>query len=506
MENILVVDVGTSSLKAMLYTRTGHLLHSASRPCDSEFGRKPNYVKQDSQTWKSALLHTLQDVGVHVGSKGLKIEAIAVTSQRASVIPVDRDGMPLHKALMWQDKRSIPQCEALLAQLSLQEMYRRTGLRVNPYFSVPKMMWLKEHRPQVHELTHKFLGVQDYVAHLLTNRFVTDSSQACRTMLMNINTFSWDEDMLRISGIDRSLLPDLVAPGTAVGGLTKAMAEHSGLAAGVPVILAGGDQQCAALALNVLRPGDAEANTGTGSFVIAYSDKPRFHEDCRTLCSAAAVPGTWIVEAGTFTTGLVHRWFKEQFYPEGAQSYELMNAEAARSPAGAKGVLLIPHFEGSSAPYWNPLARGLFFNLTMATTRSDMARAVIEGIAFEISKNVSLLESLGAPIDSVCVAGGLTTLDLFNQIQADAFGKPVLRYDNTEASSLGALMSASVTLGLYASHLEAFQTILATEPKRYEPEDARTRKYRQMLERKDALYDALNERGIYSMFNEVFTH
>ena len=113
MENILVVDVGTSSLKAMLYTRTGHLLHSASRPCDSEFGRKPNYVEQDSQTWKSALLHTLQDVGVHVGSKGLKIEAIAVTSQRASVIPVDRDGMPLHKALMWQDKRSIPQCEAL---------------------------------------------------------------------------------------------------------------------------------------------------------------------------------------------------------------------------------------------------------------------------------------------------------------------------------------------------------------------------------------------------------
>jgi glycerol kinase len=131
-----------------------------------------------------------------------------------------------------------------------------------------------------------------------------------------------------------------------------------------------------------------------------------------------------------------------------------------------------------------------------------MARAVIEGIAFEISKNISLLESLGAPIDSVCVAGGLTTLDLFNQIQADAFGKPVLRYDNTEASSLGALMSASVTLR-FASHLEAFQTILATKPKRYEPEDARTRKYRRILDRKDALYDALNKRGIYSMFNEV---
>lgn len=503
MENILVIDVGTSSLKAMLYTRTGHLLHSASRPYNSEFGRKPNYVEQDPQTWKSSLFETLQDVGVHTAAKGLTVEAIAITSQRASVIPVDRDGLPLHKALMWEDKRSIPQCDQLLARLSLDEMYRRTGLRVNPYFSAPKMMWLKEHRPQVYERSHKLIGVQDYVVHLLTGRFVTDCTQACRTMLMNINTFAWDEDMLRISGIDRTLLADLVPPGTAVGGLTEALAEQTGLKAGIPIILGGGDQQCAALSLNVLRLGDAEANTGTGSFIIAYSDKPQFHPECKTLCSAGAIPGTWIVEAGIFTTGLIHRWFKEQFYPEGPQSYELMNAETEKSPPGAKGVLLVPHFEGSAAPYWNPLARGVFFNLTMATTRADMARAVVEGIAFEIASDVALLESLGAPIHSVRVAGGLTTLDLFNQIQADAFGKTVLRYDNNEASSLGALMSACVTLGLYAHHQEAFQTILATEPRRYLADDAVTRKYKRTLERKDALYAALNEGGIYGMFNEV---
>jgi xylulokinase/glycerol kinase len=502
MENILVVDVGTSSLKAMLYTRAGHLLHSAARPYDSEFGRKPNYVEQDCQTWKSALLETLKDVGDHVAVKGLDVAAIAVTSQRASVIPVDREGVPLHKALMWQDKRSIPQCEALLGELPLEAMYKRTGLRVNPYFSVPKMMWLKAHRPQVYEATHKLIGVQDYVAHLLTGRFVTDASQACRTMLMNIGTFTWDEEMLGISGIDRALLPDLVAPGAQVGALTEALAEHTGLKAGIPVILGGGDQQCAALSLDVLKPGDAEANTGTGSFVIAYSDAPRFHPECRTLCSASAVPGKWIVEAGIFTTGLIHRWFKEQFYPEG-DSYAVMNAEAQSSPPGAKGVLLIPHFEGSAAPYWNPLARGMFFNLTMATTRADMARAVVEGIAFEIAKNLRLLEGLGVPIESVRVAGGLTTLDLFNQIQADAFAKPVLRYDNNEASSLGALISAGVTLGLFADHQEAFRTIMSTDPRRYEPEDAVTRRYRTILQRKDALYDALDNNGIYDSFNQV---
>ncbi|RAI33011.1 FGGY-family carbohydrate kinase [Rhodoplanes serenus] len=503
MENIVVVDVGTSSLKAMLYTRAGHLLHSAARPYDSEFGRKPNYVEQDPQTWRSALFDTLKDVGDHVAVKGLDVAAIAVTSQRASVIPVDQDGVPLHKALMWQDKRSIPQCEALLAELSLDDVYQRTGLRVNPYFSAPKMMWLKAERPQIHAQTHKLLGVQDYVAHLLTGRFVTDASQACRTLLMNIRTFDWDEDMIRVSGIDRDLLPDLVPPGSRVGGLTAAMAAHCGLPEGVPVILGGGDQQCAALALDVLQPGAAEANTGTGSFVIAYSDEPRFHPECRTLCSAGAVPGTWIVEAGIFTTGLVHRWFKEQFYPEGADAYAVMNEEARRSPPGAKGVLLVPHFEGSAAPYWNPLARGLFFNLTMATTRADMARAVVEGIAFEIAKDVQLLESLGVPIESVRVAGGLTTLDLFNQIQADAFAKPVLHYDNSEASSLGALMSATVTLGLYADHPQAFRTIVADEPETYLPDDAVTRRYRRILQRKDALYDALDAHGIYATFNQV---
>lgn len=503
MENILVIDVGTSSLKAMLYTRAGHLLHRASQEYQSEFGRKPYYVEQDPETWKSALVHTLADTGAHVKTKGLDLAAIAITSQRASVIPVDREGHPLHKALMWQDKRSMPQCEGLLAQLSLEDMYRRTGLRVNPYFSMPKMVWLKQERPHIYASAHKLLGVQDYVAHLLTGRFATDSSQACRTMLMNINTFAWDEDMLRVSGIDASLLADIVPPGTTAGALTKAMAGLTGLPEGIPVILAGGDQQCAALSLNILRPGDAEANTGTGSFVIAYSSEPRFHGQCKTLCSAAAVPDTWIVEAGIFTTGLIHRWFKEQFYPDAPDSYGKMNEDARSSPPGANGVLMLPHFEGSAAPYWNPLAKGLFFNITMATVRADLARAVIEGIALEMAHNLSLLEGLGTPVNSVSVAGGLTSLDLFNQIQADAFGKTVLRYDNNEASSLGALMSAAVTLGLYGSHQEAFQTILDGEPRKYSPDEAVTRRYRQVLHRMARVYGALNDQKIYSLFNEV---
>jgi len=499
MEHILVVDVGTSSLKTMLYDRVGHLLYRSAKEYHSEFGRD-NHVEQNPASWKNALQVTLKNAGEFVSGKNIHIDAIAVTSQRASVIPVDQDGEPLHNAIMWQDKRSVAACGKLLEQFSLKDIYRRTGLRVDPYFSAPKMMWLKAERPQLYARTHKLLGVQDYVVYLLTGAFVTDWTQACRTMLMNINTFSWDEDLLRISGVSPSLLPDLQPPGSVVGYLDNKMAAATWIAPGTPVVIGGGDQQCAALALNILRPGYAEANTGTGSFVIAYSEKPQFDDNCRTLCSAAAVPGKWIAEAGIFNTGAIHRWFKEQFYPEGDDVYQLMNQEAAESPLGANGVMMLTHFEGSAAPYWNPMAKGMFFNLSLGSRRSDFSRAILEGISLEIAHNLSLLENLVGDISIVSVAGGLTSFDLFNRMQADAFAKTVVRYDNNEASSLGALMSAAVTLGIYKDYSEAFHTITPDEPKRYEPDAVSVEKYRRLFQRKDSLYNALNQQQIYELF------
>lgn len=499
VEHILVVDVGTSSLKAMLYDSAGNMLHRAAKEYHSEFGSN-NYVEQNPLTWKEALFFTLKQQSEFVKARNIHLEAIAVTSQRASVIPVNNEGEPLHNAIMWQDKRSIAQCDKMLGQLDLAEIYHRTGLRANPYFSVPKMMWLKDERAAIYAKAEKLLGVQDYVVYLLTGSYVTDWTQACRTMLMNINKFAWDEDMLRISGIPASKLADLRPPGSQAGFLDSGIAQATGLSPGIPVIIGGGDQQCAALALNILRPGYAEANTGTGSFVIAYSETPKFDDACRTLCSAAALPGKWIVEAGIFNTGSIHRWFKEQFYPEGEDVYELMNRDAADSPVGANGVMMLSHFEGSAAPYWDPLAKGMFFNLSLGSRRSDLVRAILEGVSLEIAHNISLIENLVKDISLVSVAGGLVAFDLFNQIQADAFNKTVIRYDNNEASSLGALMSACVTLGIYKDYHEAFSGICPDEPNEFRPNELNVEKYAKLFRRKDELYKALKQNEIYELF------
>lgn len=500
MANVLAVDVGTMSMRTSIYNDKGQELYQSAYEYSAIY-LPEGQVEQDTADWKNALEFNLKNIGEFIKENSVEIEGISVTSQRASVIPITNSGRPLYNAITWQDKRSIGVVDELLENISMKEIFKKTGLRANPYFSLPKMLWIKERAPLMYKETDKFIGVQDYVVYLLTKKFVTDASQAARTMLMNIETFDWDEDMLEISGITKDYLPELKKPGSVAGDLVDYYQKLLNIDKAVPVIMAGGDQQNAALALNVFKEGQAEANTGTGSFVIAHVDKPVFDEDMRVLCSASAVPGKWILEASIFNSGSTYRWFRNNFYSEQEANYEFMNEEASTSIIGANGVMLIPHFEGSAAPFWNSYAKGLFFNLSLGTTRGDMARAILEGIAIEIANNLSLMESVSGKLDAINVAGGLTRSDLFNQIQSDISYRPITKYENSEASSLGAVMSAFVTLGMFESYEEAFRKIVSEEEQTtYTPKASNHLKYNRVAARKAALYNTLNEGQVYEKF------
>ncbi|MGI6527468.1 MAG: FGGY family carbohydrate kinase [Caldicoprobacterales bacterium] len=261
MEYIITIDVGTMSMRSIVYDIKGTSMFTSSYEYHAIY-LPESHVEQDPDDWKKALDFTLAEAAEYVRSKGINISAIAVTSQRASVIPVDKEGTPLYNAVTWQDKRSVDMAEQLLEKISMNAIYRKTGLRANPYFSLPKMLWFKDKATDIYKKAYKLIGVQDYVMHLLTGEFKTDASQAARTMLMNIKTFQWDSELLDISGIDENLLCELYPPGSIAGGLENKIAKRVGLEEGIPVIMAGGDQQNAALALNILSPGTAEANTG----------------------------------------------------------------------------------------------------------------------------------------------------------------------------------------------------------------------------------------------------
>jgi glycerol kinase len=499
MENILTIDVGTMSIRAIIYNIEGKSLFTSSFEYHTIIWPE-GLVEQDTKDWAEGLAKIMTETGAYVKEKKLTLEAVSVTSQRASVIPIAKDGTPLYNAVTWQDKRSVAICDQLIDAMSLQSIYRKTGLRANPYFSLPKMMWFKQNRIDIYKQAYKLIGVQDYIIYLLTGTFKTDWTQAARTMLMNIKSFEWSKEMLSVSGIDKNKLCELCPPSSAAGGLTAEYAKKTGLPEGLPVLMAGGDQQNAALALNVLKTGKAEANTGTGSFVIVHSDKVAFDKKCRVLCSASAVPGKWISEAGIFNSGAIYRWFKEQFYQGKGVTFETINKEVEASEVGAGGVTLLPHFEGSAAPNWNPLAKGMFFNLSLGTKRGDLARAIIEGIAMEIADNISLIEDMIGDLEQISVAGGMTKSPLFNQIQADVSYRPVVKYANSEATSLGAAMTASVSLGIYKSYEEAFKKFIGTEDTVFMPDPANHIRYMQIRERRRELYDAIKGRGVYEKF------
>lgn len=499
MASIVVIDVGTQSIRAILYKDAKEEVFETKVLYSPIFNGIE--VEQDPRTWKDGLYKILKETNDYANKENITITHLSVTSQRASIIPIDKNGKVLYNAITWQDRRSYEQVNEVTKKMSKKEIYLKTGLRLDSYFSAPKIMWLKENMPDIYYGAHKIIGVQDYVVYLLTEKFITDSTQAARTLFMDINTFEWDDQLINVFGINKDLLPTIVKPGSIAGKITKQITEKTGLNSNIEVILAGGDQQCAAVGLNVLKPGTLEANIGTGSFVIAYSDKPVFDENMRVLCSASAVKDKWIVEAGLLTSGAIYTWYNEKFYGK-TNDYEEINKEVNESKPGANELLLIPHFKGSAAPYWNPLSKAMFFNASFDHFRGDYARAILEGIALEMGENIKLIEELIDYVDIIYAAGGLTKFPTFNQIMSDVFNKAVAVLSSAEATAMGALIQARVGLKIDNDHLESFNKLVdITNRTTYHAKPKNIITYRRMLRTKKHLYDALNDSQIYSYIN-----
>lgn len=254
------------------------------------------------------------------------------------------------------------------------------------------------------------------------------------------------------------------------------------------------DQQSAALGLGIISEGKLKCTTGTGSYLIAHSNTPVIDKKKRFLCKVGAMPGSYNLEAGMLTTGTVYRWFLEQFYSiKGDRAgVEEINKEVLSSPPGANGVLLLPHFEGSGAPHWNPDDCGVFYRMNLATTRADMARAVLEGIVMEMGENILLFKDNLGHIPQIHVSGGMTKFSTYNQLQADIYGCDVVLHSNCESTSLGAWISAVVACGLYKSYEDAFSTIhpLGTETV-FTPDTGKTGFYEHLNCEKSKLYNAI---------------
>lgn len=492
MESILTLDIGSTSMRAIHHDMTGRVLHKCRR------GMVPDYqnescVEMDANHFIKGLILLLKESCDFAMEKKIQILAISVTSQRSSVVPVNGKAEPLAPFITWHDKRTIALCKELSCHE--EKVYNTTGLKITPVLSAVKMTWLKRERPDIYQKTSKMLGFHDLAIYTLCNRFVTDHSLASNTNLLNLKTCEWDREMMEIFSVDASHLCDLVKPGSICGKSDKKLFGLTGIPEGIPIISAGGDQQCSALGLGITTNGKLKCTTGTGSYLIAHTDTPIIDEKRRFLCKVGAIPGTYNLEAGLLTAGAVYRWFLEQFYDyhPGSSEVETVNNEVLSSPPGANGVLLLPHFEGSGAPHWNPRDTGVFYKIKLSTTRADMARAVLEGIVMEMAENITLFkEKLGQEANNICISGGMTQFDAYNQLQADVYGETAVVSSNRESTSLGAWISAAVTLGVYPGYQEAFEAIQTKEQEKvFEPNPVMTLFYQGLKSERKKLYHAM---------------
>ncbi|WP_038057741.1 glycerol kinase GlpK [Thermus amyloliquefaciens] len=449
MKYLLALDQGTTSSRAILFSLEGRPVAMAQREFRQLYPR-PGWVEHDPlEIWESQL-GVAQEALRQAGVEAREVVALGLTNQRETTLVFEKGtGKPLHNAIVWQDRRTASLCQELKAQ-GLEPLFReRTGLLLDPYFSGTKLAWLLANVPGLRERAGRgevlFGTVDTWLLYRLTGGRVhaTDPSNASRTLLFNLHTLSWDEELLEVFRVPRAMLPE-VRPSD--GEFGETLPELFGRAIPIRGVL--GDQQAALFGQAALERGEGKCTYGTGAFLLLNTGERPVPSPKGLLSTVAwSVRGkvSYALEGSVFMAGAVVGWLRDGLglVQESAQVEAL-----AREVEDSGGVYLVPAFTGLGAPYWDPYARGAILGLTRGTTKAHLARAALEGVAFQVVDVVRTMEEAGTPLKELRVDGGMVENALFLQIQADLLGVPVLRPKVTETTALGAALMAGVGAGV----------------------------------------------------------
>ncbi|MHA1127261.1 MAG: xylulokinase [Candidatus Heimdallarchaeota archaeon] len=506
---LLSIDIGTTGGRSIIFNTKGQIIESAYEEYPS-FYPTPTSVEQNASDWWIVTKNTISSVLKKSKINPSDIVSVSVTNQRETIVAVDESGNPLSRAIVWQDRRTIEECDEIKEKIGSEKIYEITGLTVDPYFSAPKILWMKKHWSKAFTDAHKFLLVHDFIQMKLTGEFITDFSNASRTMLFDINTLSWSDHILNKLDIPKEKLPKPIPSGTKIGGLTKQASEELGLPEGLPIVAGGGDQQCAAIGVGVTKKGRVKATTGTGTFLLAYLEESQRDPKRRVLCSCHAVPGKYVFEASIFTTGSVLRWFRDNFSSAekslaptlNLDTYDLLGMQAENISPGSEGVMVIPHFTGAGAPYWDPNAKGIIFGLSLGHSRKHIIRAIMEATCYEIKTNLQVLKELGTDTKELRITGGASRNSTWNQIEADICKIPVIKGQVEEATALGAAILAGVGAGVYKNIEAAAEEMIVTDEQK-EPIKKNSAIYDKYYAIYNQLYETIKQKNLYKKLADI---
>ena len=500
MAYLIGIDIGTSGTKTLLIDESGTIVATATASYDTVTPR-PAWSEQDPALWVEATAATVRQV-MNKMPAGTTVGAIGLSGQMHGSVFVNRQGKVLRSAILWNDQRTGQECEEITRLAGGRKALIR--MVANPAlagFTAPKILWVRRHQPRIYERTAQILLPKDYVRYVLTGEFATEVSDASGTLLLDVARRQWCKPLLSKLAIDPGLLPKCYESPEVSAVLSRAGGELLGLPAGIPVVGGGGDNAAGAVGNGIVRRGVVSASIGTSGVVFAHSDELQTDPEGRVHTFCTTVPGKWHIMGVVLSAGGSLQWYRnrlgESYQAEARRlsvdAYELITADAARSPVGSHGLIFLPYLNGERTPHGDPHARGCWIGLSNMHGRSELARSIMEGITFAMRDSLEIIRGMNVPVRQVISTGGGARSEFWRQMQADVYGQAVSTINAAEGPAYGAALLAGVGAGVWATVPEASDAVVKVQHA-VKPKSANRLKYEKLYRLYTDMYPALKRR------------
>jgi len=462
-ENLIIAfDLGTSGNKATIIDLNGNVIASTFKGYKTEF-LFPGWAEQEQNDWWNSVKESTLELLANVPNAKSNLAGISFSGQMMGCCPVNKEGKPLCKSIIWSDNRAYREKEYLNKILTDDFIYKTTGNIVCSNYLASKILWIKNNYPDIYKNTYKFLQAKDYIIYILTGNYYTDYSDASGTNLFDISKKCWNEDIIRTAGISLDKLPEVVSSIHIVGHVKDNIAQMLDLPVGLPVIIGGGDGACATVGAGASQPNSFYNIFGTSSWTSVTTKKPLYDDLKRTFILNHLDPNLYMNLGAMQSAGSSYEWLADWITSGevdlakkiGVAVYELMDLEAMKSDPGSKGVIFLPYLMGERSPYWDTEVKGAFLGLTRMIGRKEIIRSVLEGVVYHLKIILDIFEENVGAIKEIRVIGGAARSKILQGLMADIWGKRlVIMKFMEEATSIGAALAGFVGLGMKSNFVD----------------------------------------------------
>jgi xylulokinase len=442
---IISHDLGTTGDKATLVSNDARVVLSCMSSYTTDFGSRGK-AEQDPEAWWTAVCRATRQLLERAQLRPDDIDVVSFSGQMMGAVLLDRAGAPVRPAIIWADTRSTAQAAVLVDRVGMERAYAVTGHRLNPTYSLSKIMWVRDREPEAFGQTSTVVLAKDFIVYRLTGVLATDPSDASSTNAYDQRTERWSEELINAAGLPLHVFPDIVPSTCVVGRVTREAAVQCGLAVGTRVVMGGGDGPMGALGVGVTGPeSGAYTYLGSSSWVSVAENAPLHDPQMRSMTFNHVIPGRYVPTATMQAGGASLEWIIDTLAPGEQDRYHRLLAGAADVQASEDGLYFLPHLLGERSPYWNPAARAVFAGLARHHGPANLTRAVVEGVGFNLYSGLRAFVENGRNIDGVDAIGGAANSDLLLKIFADIWGVPVTRRSLVdEATAVGAAVVGGV--------------------------------------------------------------